>query len=58
VGFLPTSLPECFFNAATDQAAMDCHDGNFVKVDGYIVPIDIIVFTPDFGWRKQLGISS
>ncbi|MBK8037320.1 MAG: ATP-binding cassette domain-containing protein [Verrucomicrobiaceae bacterium] len=57
-GFLPTVLPESFFNPASDQAAMDCHDGNFVKVEGFVLPIDIIVFTPDFGWRRQLGISS
>ncbi len=57
-GFLPTSLPESFYSPVRDQAAMDCHDGNFVKVGGWVLPIDIIIFTPDAGWRTQLGIAS
>ncbi|MBE7493755.1 MAG: ATP-binding cassette domain-containing protein [Verrucomicrobiaceae bacterium] len=57
-GFQPTALPECYYSPSRDQAAMDCHDGNFVKAGDWVIPIDIIIFTPDEGWRSKLGLTS
>jgi oligopeptide/dipeptide ABC transporter ATP-binding protein len=57
LGFEPTLLPECYYRASDDIAVMDCHDGNFIKLEnGLVVPIDVIPLHPDEGLKQRLGL--
>ena len=57
LGFETTALAESFYRAEDDIAVMDCHDGNFVKLDdGMVLPIDVIPLHPDTGLKERLGI--
>jgi peptide/nickel transport system ATP-binding protein len=58
LGFVSTALPECFYREEDDLAAMDCHDGNFVKLENeLVVPIDVILQYSDQALRTRLGIA-
>lgn len=58
-GFESTNLTECYFRRSDNLAVMDCHDGNFVKIDdGLVIPIDVIVVKADEGLLQKMGVAS
>ncbi len=58
LGFATTAQAECYYRALDDIAVMDCHDGNFVKLEnGLVVPIDVIPLHPDAGLKQRLGLA-